>query len=336
MDYPGRRMRIGLLGIVAVMIGCQAEVHGGFQRAADEEDAKRDGARDRAVPDEVNDPVPEDADPIGQDDPDLEGEPAEREPNDDPGVASQAGVPALVVQGELAAGGDQDYYLVRIVERGGYVIETSTGDVADDSATDTMIDVYRADDPTEAVASDDDSGEGYGSRLEVNLSPGTFLVLVRGFGGSAAGPYALAVGAPGDLFETAPEAVPGPLVPPAETDETEANDALDTADSMGVDPTSIGAELEAAGVDHFVFAASAAGSVTLETGARADGGPSVDTVIELYSADGVTLLGTDDDSADVPLFSRLTVALPSEGVYVARVRGYSALSSGSYRLFFAP
>jgi hypothetical protein len=315
--------------------GCQAEVHGGFQRAAAEEDAKADGTGDGDHPDDADtDPAPPDDDgPAPPDDLDAPGGATEREPNDDPGVATQAGVPAAVILGELAVG-DRDYYLLTVVERGGYVLETSTGDVGDDQATDTQIEVFRADAPAEAIAQDDDSGEGYGSRTEVNLSPGRFLVLVTGFGGSVTGPYALEISAPGDLFELAPEAAPGPLVPPAESDETEANDTVDSADSMGTDPATIGCELEAAGVDHFVFAASAPGTVTLETGARADEGPSVDTVVELYSADGVTMLGSDDDSADVPLYSRLTLELPAAGVYVAKVRGYSALSAGSYRLFF--
>lgn len=330
-------MRVGAYGVVVGVVlaaaGCTAEVHGGYRRAAAEEDAKQDAASPVSPPDEEGDATPPDDEaPLpGEEDPDGEG--AEREPNDEPGVATHAGVPAAVVLGEIGAG-DRDYYLVRVVERGGYAIQTSTGDVADDQATDTKIEVFRADAPAEVIAEDDDSGEGFGSRVEVNLSPGRFLVLVTGFGGSTAGPYALEVSAPGDLFELAPEAAPGPLVPPAESDESEANDTLDTADSMGVDPTTIGGELEAGGVDHFVFAATAAGTVTIETGARVDGGPSVDTVVELYSADGVTLLGTDDDSADVPLFSRLTLDLPDAGVYVVRVRGYSALSSGSYRLFF--
>lgn len=308
--------------------GCQAEVAGDLPSGELVTDRKADAPLPPENPDEPEAPaVPDPADPAP-----APGTGAEREPNDDAAVATNAGVPALVVQGELAAG-DRDWFVVRIVQHGGYVFETSTGDVGDDQATDTQLEVARADAPGEAIGFDDDSGEGYGSRVAVTLSPGTFLVQVSGFGGGVTGPYALAVHGPTDLAPEEPEA-PASALGPAESDESEANDTIESADSMGTDPTAIGAELEPAGVDHFVFEATAGGTVTLETAPRVDGGATVDTVIELYGSDGVTLLGTDDDGADAPLFSRLTVELPAAGVYWARVRGYGALSQGGYRLTF--
>ena len=318
--------------VALLLAGCQSEIGASDPESLD----MPPGKTDRADPEPEPLPGDPDTEPCAQQDctpdavPAVEG--VEREPNDDASTAMVIGVPVLVVQGELDSG-DHDWFQVRIVQRGGYVFETSTGDLDDDRATDTLLRVYAAEVPSEPIASDDDSGEGFGSRAAITLNPGSFLVEILGYGAAVTGPYTLEVRGPQEIEEPEPDPGPAPLLPPAELDESEANDTIDNADSMGEDPDSIGAELEPAGVDHFAFAVSLAGTVTIETGPRVEGGSIVDTVVELYDLDG-TLLGSDDDGADEPLFSRLTIDLPAAGVYVLKVRGYSASSSGSYRAFF--
>ncbi len=72
-------------------------------------------------------------------------------------------------------------------------------------------------------------------------------------------------------------------------------------------------------------------SISAETGTLGRDGDQVDTVIEILDADGRSL-GEDDDGADEPMFSRLTVDLPEAGLYYVKVTGYSESTHGSYSL----
>ncbi|MBI2895644.1 MAG: PPC domain-containing protein [Deltaproteobacteria bacterium] len=128
--------------------------------------------------------------------------------------------------------------------------------------------------------------------------------------------------------EPAVEAPEGP-----ETAESEDNDTVATADLLGPVPSSIDAVLGERDTDFFELQVNAAASVNIETGPIADGGDLVDTVVEVFDNQGIaTSLGSDDDGADIPLFSRLTVELPEAGAYTIKVTGYSDSTTGGYAL----
>jgi hypothetical protein len=71
-----------------------------------------------------------------------------------------------------------------------------------------------------------------------------------------------------------------------------------------------------------------AGTVTLET--VSDGSPNPDTVLHLFSTDMTYSWGNDDGGAG--LFSKLTVTIPSSGVYIILVRGYGSNVNGRCHL----
>lgn len=82
--------------------------------------------------------------------------------------------------------------------------------------------------------------------------------------------------------------------------------------------------------DWVTFSANSGDAITI--GTDADGTPTVDTIIELYSNDCTTMLTSDDDGGP-GLFSLISnFAAPYTGVYAARVRGYSATAAGVYKL----
>lgn len=57
----------------------------------------------------------------------------------------------------------------------------------------------------------------------------------------------------------------------------------------------------------------------------------MDTVIELYAADGTTLLGINDDAAGLGYGSRIGQRL-SAGTYFVKVRHYFSVGTGDYML----
>jgi hypothetical protein len=87
--------------------------------------------------------------------------------------------------------------------------------------------------------------------------------------------------------------------------------------------------------DWFRFEAEGGGIYRIGTAGL---GPHVDTVIDLYDGDGVTLLARSDDEG-VDLGSRLEWVAPGDGTYYARVKQWSPLSAGcgtEYTVYLNP
>ena len=262
---------------------------------------------------------------------------SEIEPNDDALHPTYIGTPNCSADGALEGEDDNDWYSVTIEHSGPYVFRTSTGEPDDDEATDTRLEVYGRDDLSSPIASDDDAGEGPASRLTVDLAVGTFYIRVIGYTTATEGDYTIhvvhpeddgAVDADGDGVVDDPDALE---IPPAQEVETESNGTIEAADSLGSAPWTIAAALDARDVDYFVFLVDRGQSITAETGPVSRDDAPVDTLIEIVDADGRSL-GTDDDGADVELFSLLTVDLPRAGLYYVRVSGYGDSTHGTYSL----
>ena len=114
----------------------------------------------------------------------------EVEPNDGPSAALAVTPPDVIV-GEVAAGGDRDWYSVTVTGPSRLTAETMpllTGD-----PTDTVLRLYGTDGVTE-LAFDDDGGEGTWSRIAYGLpSAGTYFIEVGGYGDVVTGDYLLVV-----------------------------------------------------------------------------------------------------------------------------------------------
>jgi hypothetical protein len=83
--------------------------------------------------------------------------------------------------------------------------------------------------------------------------------------------------------------------------------------------------------DWVVITASEGDLLTLETGPATPPSPFVDTILNLFAADGTTHLVSNDDSG-VDFFAKITdFPAPYTGVYYGRVRGFDG-SEGGYRL----
>lgn len=164
---------------------------------------------------------------------------------------------------------------------------------------------------------------------EAPAGPGSDCAAEPCDAGEAAPPAAQ----PDEGVDEAPEVEPVAEPGEPETAESEQNDSVATADFLGPVPSAIDAVLGEGDIDFFELQVSSAGRVTIETGPVEEGGDSVDTVIELFENEGIaTSLGGDDDGADIPLFSRLTVELPATGAYLVKVTGYSETTTGPYAL----
>ena len=105
---------------------------------------------------------------------------ADMDVGDTPAAAAALPIGALR-DGAVGTGGDVDYWRVEVPSAGTLV-------VASEGATDTLAALQDARDRT--LAEDDDSGEMYNFRIEHEVSPGTYLVRVGGYGRTV-GPYAL-------------------------------------------------------------------------------------------------------------------------------------------------
>lgn len=331
---------LALLAILG-LVGCSADTDDPAPvwddpYADDDWDDPADDPGQRNEPED--DPSePEDDGVLVPPEPDGPARHSEIEPNDDIEHPTYIGTPDCSAEAALGGQDDNDWFSFSIEEPGPYVVLTSTGELDDNEATDTRMEVFDGRDVVDPIASDDDAGEGPASRLTVDLAAGTYYIRVIGYTTATEGEYTIHVVHPdSDLGDDDPDGDgtedEEPLtLPAAQEVETESNGTLESADSLGSAPWTIDAELDARDIDHFAFLTDGATSITAETGSIGQDGDAVDTVIEILDADGRSL-GEDDDGADEPMFSRLTVDLREAGLYYVRVTGYSESTHGSYSL----
>ncbi len=112
-------------------------------------------------------------------------------------------------------------------------------------------------------------------------------------------------------------------------DESEPNDTPATADPIAVGDMVRGGLAASADEDWFSVS-GASGWVAVST--APDAGSITDTVLEVFAADGVTSLASDDD-AGVGLFSAVRhVAVPAGGDLLIRVTRFAPVGDSSYVL----
>jgi hypothetical protein len=193
--------------------------------------------------------------------------------------------------------GDNDYFKFTLTQAALVNLQTSGYDVFD---VDTTLDLY--DGAGNLIASDEDGGDGFLSTISVVLQPGTYYVNVWSFFAGYYFPYGLTL-----------TLSPPPLV------ESEPNDDCGTANVVALGDSVLANISPSGDYDSFHLTVPADGFVEVETS-----GSSGDTVINLTTADGVTVIGCDDDEGD-GLFSRWSCCLPA-GEYCVQVKAYSAFS----------
>lgn len=203
--------------------------------------------------------------------------------------------------------GDNDFFTFTLDAASLVTLETSGYDIYN---VDTTLDLY--DSNGVLLASDEDGGEGYLSKISTMLDPGTYYVNVWSYYGAPTFPYGLTL------------TLPAPPIP-----ESEPNDSCGTANAVTVGDTVAAAISPAGDYDYFALTVPADGYVQMETT-----GISGDTVLNIYSADGSAFVGCDDDNGD-GLFSLWSCCLPA-GDYCVEVRAYSSSSTiSAYNLEFS-
>ncbi len=231
----------------------------------------------------------------------------EAEPN---GVCGQANEmePGVVYSGLQTAAGvaENDYWSFTLDSQQYVEIETSGWDVF---AVDTFLELYDGC-PGNLLAADDDAGDGFLSKISAVLDPGTYYVNVT------VSPFAVGSNYPYDVTLSLSEP---PLF------ESEPNDSCATANAAFLGDEILASIDPVGDRDNFLLSVPADGFVQIETD-----GPSGDTVLQISSADGSTVIGCDDD-AGPGLFSSWGCCLPA-GDYCVTVRDFgdnSTISSYS-------
>jgi hypothetical protein len=231
--------------------------------------------------------------------------------------------------GKVEAAGDVDFFkvtdgspviLIYPPPQRTYTVETTVvGDM------DTIIDLYAADGTTLITSNDDFQGGGLASRVVTTTQHGGALYAkVRHYSASKTGSYTVRVtgSAPGN---------PNPN--PAQDDH---GNSPGQATELSVGNPAMAGNIGAAGdVDFFLFSQIGImifppppATFVIQTTVTG----SSDTVIDLYAADGTTLLATNDDGPGLGYASKIVYnGVVGTGYYV-RVRHYSSTGTGGYTI----
>uniref|UniRef100_UPI002ACD5197 PPC domain-containing protein n=1 Tax=Chloroflexus sp. TaxID=1904827 RepID=UPI002ACD5197 len=202
------------------------------------------------------------------------------------------------------AAGDQDWLVFAANAGTYYRFETLNLD----SCSDTVLTLY--DSGGQSLAADDDSGDGFGSRIDwIAPASGNYYLMVRHYNAGTGGACTaydirvLELGTP---------------------DSYEPDNSLATARPITVNGPAQRHTFHVAGDQDWVFFDAVAGArYVIRT---FNLGSCSDTVLELYNAVG-GLLARNDDSAGT-LASRIEYTTPSSGRLLVRVRHYNPTSSG--------
>lgn len=187
-----------------------------------------------------------------------------------------------------------------------YVFETEVvGDM------DTVLELY--DGSGNLLVSDDDGGDGLGSRVVYTTGAGSALFAkVRHWSASGTGSYSIrASRGASDDHANGPQG----------------------ASELHVNGAPAPGEIEAGDADFFQLLQAVPKifppptyTYVFEAAPLAD----MDTVLEVYATDGVTLLASNDDAPGFGLGSRVTLTVQAGTIGYVKVRHYSSSGSGSY------
>ncbi len=214
-------------------------------------------------------------------------------------VEQVLGVPSTTRGGILAIG-QSNFFSFSATAGTLYSIFTTAG-----TLTDTELWLYDTDGVTQ-LAYDDESGAGSASRiLWTAPASGTYFLEVRDWQNNATGTYTL------DISEHV---------------DDHSNTAV-TATPIAIDSTIDGWIESNADADFFSFTVTAGKVYRLYTTA----GSLTDTTLRLYSTNGTTSVGFDDNSG-VGNASQLSVAFNTSGTFFLEVRDNGDNNTGSYTI----
>ena len=202
-------------------------------------------------------------------------------------------VGASARQANIGQANERDWYRFLVPAAGVYTLETS-------GPTDVFMSLFGPNNQTDLVTSDDDSGPESNSRIETQLSAGTYFIQMRHYQAGGTGPYGIAVKS--NIVNDPAPGLPEILVngPAVQGNISAANES-----------------------DIYTFMVSAAVSHTIVTSG------STDTFVSLYGPNNQTSFVTQDDDSGPGTNSQIVrVLLP--GQYFVRVRHYSPSGTGAY------
>ena len=235
---------------------------------------------------------------------------------DNPADARQLSAGDVVSDQELEPAGDEDWYVIDARGSAGDDQQPALS-IYTQGPTDTYLEFYGPDDPDSLIAQNDDS-DGTNAALQVMVEPGgRYWVKVRGFAGSATGPYQLYV------EETT-----------MQLDGFEPNNVRSSATTIGSGMLPLQAGIRPANDSDWYLLSEAllaglgggGADTVLVLGTRS----SIDTVIEVVDANGTELVYSDDDGEG----ANARAVLPAgRGPFYAEVRGFGSWNEGDYELY---
>lgn len=232
------------------------------------------------------------------------------EPDNSYSTATPITVGAVAQQHTIAPAGDEDWVSFSVTAGETYTLRTASGTPAEDF--DTVLDLYDSDGTT-GIASDDDGGEGYYSRIEFTAEANeTLYARVTGFDSGASGAYVLSAVLGSDLADAyEPDGSFGASKPITVNAEAQQHTIYPTDDE-----------------DWVSFSVTAGRIYRIITTSGVQLEDDVDVYVYLYDSDGTTQLEYRDENWASPDELIEYTATANKTVYV-RVGGND---TGAYSL----
>ena len=192
---------------------------------------------------------------------------------------------------------DGEEYFLLVPQASGRLVMETTGSI------DTFMEFYDAN--TEDFLDDnDDGGANRNARIVYNVQAGRrYIALVRGFSSSTSGSYGFRA-----YMQNTDNRWENPIR--YDIGQDERHPVIDR-------------NLGGGDEDFFLLVPDSDGRMTMETTGETD------TFMEFYEAESRRLLSSNDDGGS-GLNARITHTVEAGSSYIAKVRGYSSSSSGSY------
>ncbi|MEP6879635.1 MAG: DVUA0089 family protein [Nitrosospira sp.] len=205
-------------------------------------------------------------------------------------VLITVGAPAT--SASIGQAGEVDTYSFVVATSGSHVIETQ-------GSTDVVTALYGPNNTVALITEDDDSGPGANSRIERNLSAGTYYVRVRHYSSSSVGSYSISVS--GSAAQ--------PVTPTIQVNGPAVQGTIAAANER----------------DMYTFTVTSPGTHTIGTAGNTD------CFLTLFGPGNQSTFIAQDDDSGPGTNSRIAANLAS-GVYFVQVRHYSPTGTGSYSI----
>lgn len=255
------------------------------------------------------------------------GQPSGDDHGNDAQGATDLTLDGPALNGKIDPAGDVDFFKVAdtnpVIAIFPPPLRTYTFETTVQGNMDTKIELY-ASDGTTLLATNDDGGQGLASRIVYTGNAGsTFHVKVFHWSSQGTGDYTVRASATG-------------ITPPPIPSPDDHADGPQGATTIQVDGSTNAGEIESGGdqdwfqINQIVIAIFPPPTFTYTIQTTVQG--NMDTVIEVYAADGVTLLASNDDAPGLGLASKVTYTGQAGTLRYVKVRHYSGSGTGSYTL----